>query len=316
MRWDGTADDARRGARLTRRQAVGGLSLAAAALPAAARAQVPAASDDPWTMRGDIAFGGGTLHYASLGEGAGPPLVLLPKLGGWIADWRVAAPALAAGRRVIAFDPPGHGRSVMAGPPPYIMTVSESAAIVLAVLDRLGVDRFSVAGNSMGGIIGILLAALWPDRVDRLVVVSASLIGAMSREAIAAQDAGNAAQEALAAQGKGPTPEQARMKSFATTDPRVAQEQIAGRAAAGAWLRPCERGVGRVGVIDYLPRVAAPTLLINSDQGNYAKYAEVGRRLIPHSESVVFAGAGSFVHQERPAAVAAAIDAFLGRARA
>lgn len=297
---------------LTRREALGALAVAstAAATPAAA-----AASPQPWTDAGNIAFGGGTLHYASLGSGEGPPLVLLPKLGGWIADWRLAAPALAAGRRVIALDPPGHGDSVMAGPPPYVMTMPECAAIVLAVLDQMGIERFSVAGNSMGGVIGIVLAALWPDRVDRLAIVSSSLIAPMSFAQLRDQDAANAEKERLARLGQGLTPEQERMRLFATTDPRVSDEQVAGRARAGAWLRPCERGVGRVGVTNYLPHVAAPTLLINSDRGAYAKYGEIGRRLLPHAKTVTIAGAGSFVHQERPAEVAAAVNDFLDAAR-
>ncbi len=294
--------------RVTRREAMGTFAVASTAVALPAKTATPS---PPWTDSGDVAFGGGTLHFASLGDGDSPPLILLPKLGGWIADWRFAAPALAARRRVIAFDPPGHGDSVMAGPPPYIMTIPECAAIVLAVLDRMGVDRFSLAGNSMGGVIGIVLAALWSNRVDHLVVVSSSLIGPMSVAQLADQDAANAEKERLAKLGRGLTPEQERMRLFATTDPRVSDEQIAARAKAGAWLRPCERGVGRVGVTDYLPRVAAPTLLINSDRGAYAKYGEVGRRLLPHSEAVTIAGAGSFVHQERPVEVAAAINRFL-----
>lgn len=283
------------------------LAVAAATVPA-----IAAVPEAPWTAADDIAFGGGRLHYASLGRGDGPPLVLLPKLGGWIADWRLAAPALAAaGRRVIAIDPPGHGASVMAGPPPYIMTMPECAAIVLAVLDRIGIERFSIAGNSMGGVIGVLLAALWPARVEHLVVVSSSLIGPMSFAQLREQDTANAEKERLAKLGQGLTPEQERMRLFATTDPRVEQEQIASRARAGAWLRSCERGVGRVGVTDYLPRVAAPTLLINSDRGAYVKYGEVGHRLLPRADLVTIVGAGSFVHQERPAEVAAAINAFL-----
>lgn len=297
---------------LTRREA---LSAAALALTAIATPTMAVEPSLPWTDFGDIAFGGGTLHYASIGNGDGPPLILLPKLGGWIADWRLAAPALAARRRVIAFDPPGHGNSIMAGPPPYVMTMPECAAIVLSVLDAMRIERFSIAGNSMGGVIGVVLAALWPNRVDRLVIVSASLIGPMSFAQLRDQDTANAEKERLAKLGQGLTPEQERMRLFATTDPRVSEEQIAARAKAGAWLRPCERGVGRVGVTDYLPRIVAPTLLINSNLGAYAKYGEIGRRLLPHSESVTIAGAGSFVHQERPAEVAAAINGFLDPVR-
>jgi len=269
----------------------------------------------PWTGGGEIACGGGRLRYVTLGPTSGPaigePLVLLPKLGGWIADWRLAAPYLAAHRQVIAFDLPGHGGSVMAGPPPAIMTVPECTAMILAALDEIGVTRCAMAGNSLGGIIAIVGAACWPERVSKLIIVSSSLIGPMSRDAIAEQDRGITAAGAAAASGgpQPPTDEQNRL--FATMDPRVTVEQGLSRAKAGPWLRACERGVGRVGVTDYLPRVCAPTLLINADRGRYAKYAAVGLKLIPNARAVVITGAGSFVHQEKPMGTAAAMTGFL-----
>jgi pimeloyl-ACP methyl ester carboxylesterase len=271
---------------------------AASPLPAPAPAKPPAG---PWTDRGDVRVGGGTLHWESVG--AGEPLILLHKLGGWIADWRHVASDLAPRRRVIAFDLPGHGASAMAGAPPYIMTVPEVAAMVLSALDEMGIDRFDVAGNSLGGITGVLLAALWPDRVKTLGLVSVSLIERMSREAIAQQDV-DRRKEGLKDGVLG-------VGVFATMVPSVTEEQLASRAAAGAWLRPCERGVGRVGVIDYLPRIKAPTLLVNADRGQYVRHIDTGMRLIPNARSVVVPGAGSFVHQEKPAEVAAAMGAFL-----
>lgn len=256
----------------------------------------------PWTGGGDIAVGSGKLHYATMGKG--PPLVLLPKLGGWIADWRLAAPYLAQTHTVIAFDPPGHGGSVMNGPPPYIMTVPECAAALLAALDEIGVERSAVAGNSLGGVIGIVMAACWPGRVEKLAILSTSLIGAMDRAAIRAQDAGRADATST-------LPAAERNRLFGTLDPRVNEEHERSSAIAGGWLRACERGVGRVVVTDYLPRIVAPTLLLNADRGRYAKYAEVGLRLIPHARAAVIADAGSFVHQEKPRETAAAITAFL-----
>ena len=265
----------------------------------------------PWTGGGTIACGGGTLRYATIGEGDGPPLVLLHKLGGWIADWRHVAPMLARGRQIVLFDMPGHGNSRMYGPAPYIMTMAEIVAMLLAAFDELGLDRVSIAGNSMGGIAGILIAALWPQRVESLTLISVSMIGAMSRADLRKQDVSKAAEAKIVAGRRVPTAEELTL--FATTDPRVTQEQALGRAQAGDWMRPCERGVGRVGVTDYLPRVAVPTLLINSDRGRYARYAEIGKQLIPDARSVVISGAGSFLHQERPAEVARAMLEFLER---
>lgn len=81
-------------------------------------------------------------------SGEGPPLVLLPKLGGWIADWHKVAPLIAPGRKIIAIDPPGHGGSRMNGRAPEIMTVPESAAMILAVLDMLEL------GAAISSVIG------------------------------------------------------------------------------------------------------------------------------------------------------------------
>lgn len=286
---------------LDRRTALGLLAatpLLAAAAPAVTPASPPAG---PWTQRGDIRTSAGVLHWESLGEGE--PLILLHKLGGWIADWRHVAPALAANRRVIAFDLPGHGASKMYGPAPWMMTVPETTAMLLGALDEMGIDRFDVAGNSVGGITGILMAALWPDRVKTLGLVSVSLIDRMSRAVIAQQDI-DRKKDGLKDGVLG-------VGIFATMVPSVTEEQLASRAAAGDWLRPSERGVGYVGVTSYLPRIKAPTLLVNADRGQYVRHIETGRRLIADTKSVVIPDAGSFVHQEKPAEVAAAMNEFL-----
>ena len=291
----------------TRRGAIGlgGAALVAAAAPRPALA-------GPWTEAGDIGTIGGHLHYRTVGPQAGEPLVLLHKLGGWIADWRHVVPSLAPQRRVIAFDLPGHGASVMRGPPPYAVSVPESAAMILAALDELGIDRFAVAGNSLGGIVGIVAAACWPARVSKLAIVSASLIGAMTRAAIADQDraAGNVFSS-YTSDGRPLPPSDAQNREFGTTDPGIVREQGESRAAAGLWVRASERGVARVGVTDYLPRIAVPTLLVNGERGRYARYADTGRRLIRDVRAVVIPGGGSFVHQEKPVEVAAALNAFL-----
>jgi pimeloyl-ACP methyl ester carboxylesterase len=301
----------------TRREALAlaaGIALTAP-LGSAAVAAVPA--DDlsgPWTGGGDISTVGGKLHYATLGPDGGEPLVLLPKLGGWIADWRFAAADLAKTRRVIAFDLPGHGGSIMAAPPPYVVSVPEIAAMILAALDEMRIDRCAFGGNSLGGVVGIVAAACWPERVSKLVIVSSSLIGAMTREAVFAQDHAAPDPNAPSSYTKAgeplpPTAEQNRL--FGTMDPRVIREQALSRAKAGLWLRSCERGVGRGGVTDYLPRIKVPTLMINADRGRYVKYIDVGKRLIPNVQAVVIRQAGSFVHQEKPAEVARAMNAFL-----
>jgi pimeloyl-ACP methyl ester carboxylesterase len=279
---------------------LGGQAAPAAALPSLG---------GPWTRTGDIARAAGRVHFAELGEGSGPPLILLPKLGGWIADWRGAAPALAARRRVIAIDPPGHGGSVMLGPPPYIQTPMESAAMILAALDDLGIDQADVAGNSLGGAIAIAMAVQRPRSIRKLALVSVSLAPPLSRAQLLVQDAEVRPQFGPHWE---PLPRTAAQTAkFASLVPAVNEEQNQSRAAAGVWVRPSERGVGRFGVTEALSRVTAPVLVLYGDRGHYVQFEEIARQTVKDLQVVKVSEAGSFVHQEKPEQTAAILNAFL-----
>jgi pimeloyl-ACP methyl ester carboxylesterase len=197
----------------------------------------------------------------------------------------------------------------MLGPAPYIQTPMESAAMILAALDELGIDKFSIAGNSLGGCIAIALATLWPGSVRRLALVSVSLAARQSRTDIAKGD--EAAKQFYNAKGEPLPRDPSEVAAFGTLDPRVSDEQNLSRAKAGTWIRPSERGVARMGVPDYLPRIAAPTLLVYGDRGTYIRYEAVGRKLIPNVTVEKIPEAGSFVHQEKPAETARLLQEFL-----
>jgi len=280
----------------------------ALAAGATAQAAAPSPLSPPWTSEGFIRRPGSTIHYVSLGEGA--TVVLLHKLGGEVADWRKVAPLLAAkGRRVIAIDLPGHGASTILGPPPLVVTVPETAATIKAVLDELQVVRCPIIGNSLGGCVGLVMAAFWPDAVSKLGLVSVSLIPAMTMAAIRQQDIDRKAE--FAPDGS-PLPRTAAdIAAVGFRDPEVQREDDRSRAKAGVWVRPSERGVGLAGVSDYLPRVQAPTLLLLGDMGRYVKYEAIARQTLKSVQVVKVPDSGSFVHQEKPAQAAAAINAFL-----
>ncbi|MDX2222429.1 MAG: alpha/beta hydrolase [Rhodospirillaceae bacterium] len=256
----------------------------------------------PWTEQGDVKVAGGVMHWASVGSG--PPLVLMPKLGGWIADWRHVAPALAKSYRVIAIDNPGHGGSAMNGPPPFLVTLPESAAMVLATLDELGVQKFRAIGNSLGGCILAVAAALFPDRFEKLVLLSVALGGVTARDALL-KNFQERVGKVFDAEGRPlPRPFEESKKAFGFTDQSVHDEQNASRAKAGVWVAPSERGVGNAGVKNYLPRITAPTLLIYGARGGYKEFEAVGKAGLKSVSSVHIPDAGSFTHQDNPAATA------------
>ncbi|WP_433454136.1 3-oxoadipate enol-lactonase [Streptomyces sp. CA-142005] len=113
------------------------------------------------------------LNHRAEGPASAPPLLLGPSLGTSYALWDAVAPELSAARRVVRWDLPGHGGSApeLIGPG---ATVGDLAALVLALADALGIDRFAYAGVSLGGAVGLHLAVHHPDRLTSLAVLCSS----------------------------------------------------------------------------------------------------------------------------------------------
>ena len=102
-------------------------------------------------------------------EGEGPAVVLIHGFSAALGWWDEIAPALAKTHRVIRLDLIGHGGTAA---PRSGYEIPHQAALVAAVLDRLGVDRASVIGHSMGGEVATALlearpAKHRPHRPDR-----------------------------------------------------------------------------------------------------------------------------------------------------
>jgi pimeloyl-ACP methyl ester carboxylesterase len=112
-------------------------------------------------------------RYLTAGT-TGPPLVLLHGVGDNALDWQWVMPALASAHRVYAPDLPGSGGSAkpLADYSPAFFT-----SFVAAFLDALGVERATVIGNSLGGLVGLRLALGEPERVRALGLVSSAGLG-------------------------------------------------------------------------------------------------------------------------------------------
>ncbi len=129
-----------------------------------------------------IDLNGQLVHYRDVGPRADPaPIVLLHGTSASLHTWEGWSKALRGQRRVISLDLPAFGLTGpfagdylarWAGQPLY--TADHYARFVLDLLDRLGVQRFVVAGNSLGGDVAWHIAAAAPDRVAQLVLVDAA----------------------------------------------------------------------------------------------------------------------------------------------
>jgi pimeloyl-ACP methyl ester carboxylesterase len=100
--------------------------------------------------------------------GIGPAIVMIHGFGAAIDWWDEIAPALATDHRVIRVDLIGHGGTAA---PASGYTIPRQAELVAAVLDRLGVDRVTVIGHSMGGEVATALAERDPARIAAMILI-------------------------------------------------------------------------------------------------------------------------------------------------
>ena len=111
------------------------------------------------------------LYYEEDGGASSPAVVLGSSLGTTHAMWEPVAANLARSHRVVAYDHRGHGRSPL---PEGRSDISDLGGDVLALLDRLELERVSYVGTSLGGMVGLWLASNAPQRIERLVCVCSS----------------------------------------------------------------------------------------------------------------------------------------------
>jgi 3-oxoadipate enol-lactonase/4-carboxymuconolactone decarboxylase len=111
------------------------------------------------------------LKFDLSGHADAPVLVLGPSLGTTLHMWDPQLPALRKHFRVVRYNHLGHAGSAE---PPGPYTVDTLADEVLELLDDLGVGEFHYAGLSLGGMVGMAVAARVPERVRRLALLCTS----------------------------------------------------------------------------------------------------------------------------------------------
>jgi 3-oxoadipate enol-lactonase len=108
-----------------------------------------------------------TLHVVSSGPVDAPAVLFSGSVATSLELWNEQATVLSRTHRVIRYDHPGHGFS---DPPPEPYTIADMGHDVLTVLDMLEIPAASFCGLSMGGMVGMWVAAHAPDRIERLVI--------------------------------------------------------------------------------------------------------------------------------------------------
>jgi pimeloyl-ACP methyl ester carboxylesterase len=129
----------------------------------------PAGSNRPAMERRQVWAGDVRVAYEVAGEG--PPVVLIHGLGGSGSWWARNVPGLSRHFQVYLIDVIGFGDS---GGQRFVL--AQASAHLVAWMDALGMERATFVGHSMGGYIAADLAAEYPERVERLILVNSAAL--------------------------------------------------------------------------------------------------------------------------------------------
>jgi 3-oxoadipate enol-lactonase/4-carboxymuconolactone decarboxylase len=245
------------------------------------------------------------VHHRLAGPEDAPVLMFANSLGTTLEMWDDQVVALEDRYRVLRFDMRGHGRSP-APLGPY--TVDELADDVLALLDRLGLQRVMFCGLSLGGAVGMTIAARAPERLDRLVLCCTALeFGPASQWHDRAATARSEGMDAIAPAGierwftpAAPADTRARFAAMLRSQPPD------GYAA-------CCEAIAQLDLRGRLTGVRVPTLTIAGDDDPVTPPAklEAIRAEIAGARDAVIPGARHIANAEHPAFFTNVLAGFL-----
>jgi pimeloyl-ACP methyl ester carboxylesterase len=262
-------------------------------------------------------------RLAYLDQGHGPPVVLLHGFGGSMWQWEYQQTELSAGHRVITLDLLGSGLS---DKPDIDYRPDRLVEFFRGFLDELHIHRTSLVGNSMGAGLAIAFALTYPDRVDRIVLISglppdvrSNLVSPLMKRAVETKvpawlaDLGN------------------RLFGSEATEKVLKEIVFDHRLLTPAVLERSKRNRRQPGIItplmslrDHLPQwesgfarrlpeLSKPTLILWGDHDRLfpPKVAVEMQALIPHSVLHVIPNAGHIPQWEQPRLVNEYLTAFL-----
>lgn len=249
----------------------------------------------------------GKVHYNE--AGAGHPVILIHGSGAGATGWSNFRPnigPLAEDFHVFAVDCTGWGQSDAATADEY-----DHVAMVVELMEELGLEKAALVGNSMGGMIAMAVAARHPEKVSHLITMGPgafipipTLFGF-----------GDGPSEGLKILFEGyanPTPEtMKRLVSIMTFSPEYATDELSELRSASALARPDHlanalesfRGGGPVRnqvSVEEAQSISAPALLVHGRDDRVVHYEYTLRLVatIPNSRAVLFNQCGHWAQIE------------------
>jgi pimeloyl-ACP methyl ester carboxylesterase len=239
-----------------------------------------------------------------LRRGTGKPVLLLHGWGASADLFARTIEGLEDSFELIAPDFPGFGATEQ---PPAPWGVGDYMAWVVALLDELGIQRASVVGHSFGGRVGVKLAALHPERVEKLVLTDAAGIRPKRTVAYHVRVRIFKTTRWLSQQPWTPGP----LRAWAAA--RIASSGSLDYQATSGVMRGTFVRTVNEDLREHLPRIQAPTLLIWGDRDEDTPLADgqLMERAIPDAGLVVFNGSGHYAYIEQAARFNLIVKTFL-----
>jgi pimeloyl-ACP methyl ester carboxylesterase len=254
--------------------------------------------------RGFVETSIGQIHYRE--DGAGPPLVLLHRTADSSTQWLDVAPCLAERYRLIAPDTPGFGDS---DPPPSPLTMEDYAGVLAETLDSIGVRRFALLGHRTGATIAAEYAALYPDRVTRLILsgcpdyddAARARMDMPSHDFPSQEDGSHFARAWTAARANlGPWASLEQVRRSALDSLRAAPDAHAIHVA-----------IYRQDLHARLAAITAPTLLLYGEDDRFSRWAPSLASFLHDGRAQILPGANALTMLHQPGAFCAAVTSFL-----
>jgi 3-oxoadipate enol-lactonase/4-carboxymuconolactone decarboxylase len=247
---------------------------------------------------------GANLYWKRDGRDDAPALILLNSIGTDMDLWDGVLPHLRDRFALLRIDTRGHGASI-AEPGDYSLAML--ADDVLAVADAAGLDRFSIAGVSLGGMIGMEVALRAPGRMEKLLptCTSATMDSASWNDRIAKVRGEGMAAIADLAMGRFLS-DLAEPAIYEAVRRQLLAMDAQSYAGCGAAIRDMD-------LADRIGDIACPTLVVTGTRDTSTPFEGHGEHLlarIPGAAHVALAAA-HLAPLEAPEALAGVITSFL-----
>ncbi len=269
-----------------------------------------------------VEVNGVNVHYKAWGEGE-PTFILLHGFGASVFSWREVVEPLAQYGTVIAYDRPAFGLTERPleweGESPY--GPQAQVDIVIGLMDKLGVEKAILVGNSAGGTVSMQVALQYPERVEALILVDAAVYAgggapSWSRPILKTPQmnhVGPLIARQLQAQG-------VEFIKTAWHDPAKITQDIFDGYQKPLQIENWDKALWQLtvaseesGLVERLAEITMPTLVITGDDDRIVP-TEQSLRLadeLPNAELQIIEQSGHLPHEEKPVEFMQAVTKFL-----